>query len=473
MQTAEGSFRRAIALQGATRDDAMEHEHAVLVMERRHREASEEPLVPHAQDQALCLANGLECGAQENLHQNGAWQRDGVVLDMVKQVKFSRQDALVPAAHVLHEDRFLVKAARLGHALHDRRLHLNGWFIARLTNVTLAPGGLLCNTTVTVSTTRLRRAGGHPEPACAAFPHPKATRVTKAVVLLERWGLFWQHFMQDLSFKLAAVKDLLMRDTKVRLVLESGLTVNVLWVIRWILGMSFDLGRIVQADTHCLTMGLPYCSGDILEFDEVFFTEMHPVGWLMGQPPVAMGRELQRAILPTALPVRNAWLLLMRAQNSSRSIDNGADTAALLRAHAPAGTEVVVNSPEELSLLDLSTLIRRCSLILTPHGGQGFNVGFAQPGTVLIELVPAVLTEDGPYLIHAYAASFGLEYWILPVEGFTHRSSNPMITPLRKLQAILKVCLLYTSDAADEEDSVDLGGRRIIKKKKNGEASGG
>ena len=27
------------------------------------------------------------------------------------------------------------------------------------------------------------------------------------------------------------------------------------------------------------------------------------------------------------------------------------------------------------------------------------------------------------------------------------------------------VCLLYTSDAADEEDSVDLGGCRIIKKK--------
>ena len=28
-------------------------------------------------------------------------------------------------------------------------------------------------------------------------------------------------------------------------------------------------------------------------------------------------------------------------------------------------------------------------------------------------------------------------------------------------------CLLYTSDAADERSSVDLGGRRIIKKKKN------
>ncbi len=28
----------------------------------------------------------------------------------------------------------------------------------------------------------------------------------------------------------------------------------------------------------------------------------------------------------------------------------------------------------------------------------------------------------------------------------------------------LGVCLLYTSDAADERSSVDLGGRRIIKK---------
>ena len=30
---------------------------------------------------------------------------------------------------------------------------------------------------------------------------------------------------------------------------------------------------------------------------------------------------------------------------------------------------------------------------------------------------------------------------------------------------LLEACLLYTSDAADERSSVDLGGRRIIKKK--------
>ena len=35
------------------------------------------------------------------------------------------------------------------------------------------------------------------------------------------------------------------------------------------------------------------------------------------------------------------------------------------------------------------------------------------------------------------------------------------------LNALAEVCLLYTSDAADERSSVDLGGRRIIKKKNN------
>ena len=34
------------------------------------------------------------------------------------------------------------------------------------------------------------------------------------------------------------------------------------------------------------------------------------------------------------------------------------------------------------------------------------------------------------------------------------------------------LCLLYTSDAADERSSVDLGGRRIIKKKKNVDLGG-
>ena len=37
----------------------------------------------------------------------------------------------------------------------------------------------------------------------------------------------------------------------------------------------------------------------------------------------------------------------------------------------------------------------------------------------------------------------------------------------RLVSALTGHCLLYTSDAADERSSVDLGGRRIIKKKKS------
>ena len=40
------------------------------------------------------------------------------------------------------------------------------------------------------------------------------------------------------------------------------------------------------------------------------------------------------------------------------------------------------------------------------------------------------------------------------------------IEHLPGLAAVPGTCLLYTSDAADERSSVDLGGRRIIKKKK-------
>ena len=48
-------------------------------------------------------------------------------------------------------------------------------------------------------------------------------------------------------------------------------------------------------------------------------------------------------------------------------------------------------------------------------------------------------------------------------------SSMPSVGSSGKNSAKTWFCLLYTSDAADERSSVDLGGRRIIKKKKKRE----
>ena len=49
--------------------------------------------------------------------------------------------------------------------------------------------------------------------------------------------------------------------------------------------------------------------------------------------------------------------------------------------------------------------------------------------------------------------------------GNTPNMNIPELTVPSGQEVTNKSCLLYTSDAADEEDSVDLGGRRIIKKK--------
>ena len=42
-----------------------------------------------------------------------------------------------------------------------------------------------------------------------------------------------------------------------------------------------------------------------------------------------------------------------------------------------------------------------------------------------------------------------------------------VLQPVERVAKVFGACLLYTSDAADERSSVDLGGRRIIKKKTN------
>ena len=59
--------------------------------------------------------------------------------------------------------------------------------------------------------------------------------------------------------------------------------------------------------------------------------------------------------------------------------------------------------------------------------------------------------------------------------GETRSFSSPHLctTSGSILMKTARSCLLYTSDAADERSSVDLGGRRIIKKKKNGTTQSG
>ena len=89
------------------------------------------------------------------------------------------------------------------------------------------------------------------------------------------------------------------------------------------------------------------------------------------------------------------------------------------------------------------------------------------------------------YLVFFFQAEDGIRYLVrsrglgdvykrqekVHAESFEHivdvlRSNCriPGVVEMRREET--QACLLYTSDAADERSSVDLGGRRIIKKKK-------
>ena len=59
--------------------------------------------------------------------------------------------------------------------------------------------------------------------------------------------------------------------------------------------------------------------------------------------------------------------------------------------------------------------------------------------------------------------------WFNSWDSPRRRGAGPLTNPARRTTMGDEnvACLLYTSDAADERSSVDLGGRRIIKKKKS------
>eukprot|EP00658_Telonema_sp_P-2_P022025 TRINITY_DN18794_c0_g1_i2.p1 TRINITY_DN18794_c0_g1~~TRINITY_DN18794_c0_g1_i2.p1 ORF type:complete len:131 (-),score=25.90 TRINITY_DN18794_c0_g1_i2:46-438(-) len=84
------------------------------------------------------------------------------------------------------------------------------------------------------------------------------------------------------------------------------------------------------------------------------------------------------------------------------------------------------------------------------------------PYDATLHMQYALAYRDDPLITNVYLPLFLARY------SFVSKSFGDDIPVLTDAPYPI-TCLLYTSDAADEEDSVDLGGRRIIKKKKKKE----
>src|SRR5678816_2161689 len=106
-------------------------------------------------------------------------------------------------------------------------------------------------------------------------------------------------------------------------------------------------------------------------------------------------------------------------------------------------------------------------------GARGLAMGSSQVASVRDGTAgywnPAGLTglKDHPSvnLMHAeYFAGIGKYDYASIAFPLANNKRALAVTALRfAVDDIMNTCLLYTSDAADERSSVDLGGRRIIK----------
>eukprot|EP00658_Telonema_sp_P-2_P037673 TRINITY_DN2708_c0_g1_i5.p1 TRINITY_DN2708_c0_g1~~TRINITY_DN2708_c0_g1_i5.p1 ORF type:complete len:267 (-),score=92.73 TRINITY_DN2708_c0_g1_i5:17-817(-) len=120
---------------------------------------------------------------------------------------------------------------------------------------------------------------------------------------------------------------------------------------------------------------------------------------------------------------------------------------------------------------EFNALLTRSSALVAAHVDKEFFL----PKGLVMGAVEGNLAEKMAVLVGS--VPHALEQMAGKVDASMVKDLQHTVTAEQSLQSTCgfnkdKSCLLYTSDAADEEDSVDLGGRRIIKKKKKDQWGG-
>jgi len=121
--------------------------------------------------------------------------------------------------------------------------------------------------------------------------------------------------------------------------------------------------------------------------------------------------------------------------------DAGRDEADSQPENKGYGDRVSILKVESLPLLQVALAVHSAEIIVAPHGGQCFNLVFARPGTIFIEILPGLKTDDGPYSVRAFAVGLGLRMYMLHVEGVAHRTHDSRgvfaIDPARVMRALM------------------------------------
>ena len=96
---------------------------------------------------------------------------------------------------------------------------------------------------------------------------------------------------------------------------------------------------------------------------------------------------------------------------------------------------------------------------------NGANVGPAMTGPAVEEAIAGTGGEMTAQEAKAAQRKALLPFAIISLSYLLYTMTDGSVRMIVLLHAYNKSCLLYTSDAADDTPCVDLGGRRMIKKK--------
>eukprot|EP00658_Telonema_sp_P-2_P024757 TRINITY_DN19965_c0_g1_i1.p1 TRINITY_DN19965_c0_g1~~TRINITY_DN19965_c0_g1_i1.p1 ORF type:complete len:170 (+),score=5.94 TRINITY_DN19965_c0_g1_i1:193-702(+) len=144
------------------------------------------------------------------------------------------------------------------------------------------------------------------------------------------------------------------------------------------------------------------------------------------------------------------------------SFKRSPSTAVLLHRSEPARS-LTVNSVGSswLSWVRISILVTKCDLLDTPPIMVVATWRFVRAAS-MCSRAPSTESTTTSVAPSTMNLRVGLrETRSLILVRSCRRCSCGMSKSMSSSLYTSKICLLYTSDAADEEDSVDLGGRRI------------
>jgi len=250
------------------------------------------------------------------------------------------------------------------------------------------------------------------------YARTEEVRHIDAGVSIAGWGGdAFQHFVVDALPPLASVIDLLETPAlqHVRIVTHDEPAPKGRYQ-RWFWERLGLTDRIVAKPRNAR-------AGFVIHADLVLFPQFEPNLNQLGHYARCCLRPIQRR-LGTLDPADQDLAVYLRRTGLRSVADDQVLIEAVQRALQGSGLQLhILENPS--SLEEAEPWIKRAKIVFGPHGGAFANLIFAQPGTHVIEFVPARHLEQGERkerlsMYYGLAQAAGLDYWFVDPIEFDH-----------------------------------------------------